>query len=98
MITKINPTKDQKREAKEDEGANRYSYPQITFACSYRQAKRHNKQNANDKLGHRFVHSVLSLTPTFSGSLGRAKRRQGCPVEGREVRNELKRIVMFFRR
>ncbi|WP_286803966.1 hypothetical protein, partial [Marinobacter sp. UBA2498] len=38
-------------------------------------------------------YSFLNITPLFSGSLGRAKRRQGCPVEGRQARNELQLLV-----
>src|SRR5690554_5235149 len=38
--------------------------------------------------------SLMLITPIFSGSLGRAKRRQGCPVEGRQVRNELQLLVI----
>jgi hypothetical protein len=36
------------------------------------------------------------LTPLFSGSLGRAKRRQVCPVEGFPARNKLQLSVMAF--
>jgi hypothetical protein len=36
----------------------------------------------------------LFRTPLFSGYFARAKRRQGCPVEGRPARNELELFVM----
>src|SRR5690554_528687 len=41
------------------------------------------------------VKSRAPITPLFSGSLGRAKRRQGCPVEGHQARNELQLLVML---
>ncbi len=48
------------------------------------------KQRRRSQSGH----SDFGITLLFSGSLGRAKRRQGCPVEGHKARNELELIVM----